>query len=96
MLPYQAFANYDYNLPMLRLADGVNNNEGRLLVQFRDRWRALCTQQTKFVKKVLRGCSRTVEALADLHAFLYETDTLSHKKPLNNFFEFLLDQKARQ
>lgn len=49
MLPYQTIADYEHELPLFRLVDGPRTNEGRLMVRYQDRWRAVCTQQTKCV-----------------------------------------------
>uniref|UniRef100_A0A1I7UI11 SRCR domain-containing protein n=1 Tax=Caenorhabditis tropicalis TaxID=1561998 RepID=A0A1I7UI11_9PELO len=48
MLPYQQQINYDDEMPKFRLVDGPTVRQGRLQVQFRDRWRSVCTMVTNW------------------------------------------------
>ncbi|CAI2352995.1 unnamed protein product [Caenorhabditis sp. 36 PRJEB53466] len=48
MLPYQQQINYDSEMPTFRLVDGPTVRQGRLQVQFRDRWRSVCTMLTNW------------------------------------------------
>ncbi|CAP36001.2 Protein CBG18580 [Caenorhabditis briggsae] len=48
MLPYQQQINYDSEMPKFRLVDGPTVRQGRLQVQFRDRWRSVCTMVTNW------------------------------------------------
>ncbi|CAL2046926.1 unnamed protein product [Caenorhabditis brenneri] len=48
MLPYQQQINYDDEMPKFRLVDGPTVRQGRLQVQFRERWRSVCTMVTNW------------------------------------------------
>ncbi|VDK24368.1 unnamed protein product [Anisakis simplex] len=48
MLPYQQMLDYDETRPEFRLIDGPSVRQGKLQVRFRDRWRSVCTQLTKY------------------------------------------------
>ncbi|CAJ0963174.1 unnamed protein product, partial [Mesorhabditis belari] len=48
MLPYNQNFDDEFVVPRFRLIDGPTVKQGRLQVQFRDRWRSVCTQLTNW------------------------------------------------